>query len=147
MFTVLEKKIAKLETRLKDICQRRRALSSLILSITGMCRSLGPIVALMTRSAHPELDQNLNWEAFFTVNTECLQEFKFWRDNLKTHNEYAIKPHYPTSQIIFTNASWHSYRGIILKRLGKTISQSRFSQPQKETSSTTRELLAIKLHL
>ena len=62
MFTVPDKKVQKLEDRLNEICEGRRASPSIISSITGtlssMRRSIGPIIALMTRSTYANLDQN-----------------------------------------------------------------------------------------
>ena len=90
------------------------------------------------------MNQDRGWESFFRIGSDCKQELQFWRNNLRTHNGYAIKPHHPTTQIIFTDASEHSYGGYIFKRLGNIICQGRFTHQEQETSSTNRELLAIK---
>ena len=148
IYAVPEKKIEKLIFRLNDVCSRRIASARLLSNIAGtlssMKRSLGPIVALMTRCAYSDIKCLPDWDSFFPISIDCYDELMFWKENISSRNGYSIKPHHPTSQIIFTDASEHSYGGFILQRLEDVICQSRFDEDEKRSSSTNRELLAIK---
>ena len=148
MYTVPQKKIDKLKLRLKNICASKSASARLLSQVTGtlssMKRSIGPLVALMTRSTYCDMERHHDWDSYSTISEECLGELIFWDKNIIANNGYAIKPHHPTAQIIFTDASDHSYGGYFLHRLEKVICQSRFTPGEKATSSTNRELLAIK---
>ena len=149
MYFVPERKIEKLRHRIADILTHSFASSRSLSKITGtlssMERSLGPLVSLMTRCTHFETACRPDWDSASTVGVHCLEELRFWFRNIIPNNGYSIKRHHPTSQIIiYTDASDHSYGGYILHRLGKTICQSRFPSDQIGSSSTNRELLAIK---
>ena len=148
MYSVPQKKVDKLKVRLSEVCTHRTASARLLSSMSGtlssMRRALGPIVALMTRNIYFDINFRLDWDTFAPISESCHDDLIFWKNNINTHNGYAIKPLHPTSQIIFTDASEHSYGGYILQRLGNVICQSRFTEGEKATSSTNRELVAIK---
>ena len=68
----------------------------------------------------------------------------FWLKNIDSSNDYSIKRSHTTSQIMFSDASELAYGGYFLHRLGRTICQGRFTTEQVGTSSTNRELVAVK---
>ena len=148
LYTVPQKKIEKLKTRLNEVMESNTASARLLSNITGtlssMKRALGPLVALMTRRAYTDIKLLPDYDSVFPISQECRIELSFWDQNINAKNGYSIKPHHPTSQIIFTDASDHSYGGYILQRLGNVICQSRFNDDERGTSSTNRELAAIK---
>ena len=148
IYSVPQKKIDKLIGRLDDVCSRRTAFARLLSNIAGtlssMRRSIGPVVALMTRCIYVDVKHRSDLDSFSPISNDCYDELLFWKKNINARNGYAIKPHHPTSQIIFTDASEHSYGGYILQRLENVICQSRFDDDEKRTSSTNRELVAIK---
>ena len=148
LYSVPRKKIDKLKLHLKTICASRTASARILSSVTGtlssMKRSLGPLIALMTRCTYFDIGQHCDWDSSSPISEECYSKLRFWDKNIIASNGYSIKPHHPTSQIIFTDASDHSYGGYFLHRLGKVVCQSRFTPDEKATSSTNRELLSIK---
>ena len=121
-----------------------RALSQISGYLSSMTLSLGPIVRLMTRSIHLDIAIHPVLDTEFLLSTKCIEEISFWNDSIDENNGYEIKHSTIISQIIFTDASSHSYGGYILQRLGKIICHGKFDSYQQATSSTERELLAIK---
>ena len=148
MFFVPPKKVEKLKVHLSEVCNINRASSRTLSKITGtlssMERALGPLVSLMTRSTNLQIAQNPARDTITHISEDCLHELLFWYNNIDINNGYSIKRHHTTSQILFSDASDHSYGGYILQRLGKPICQNRFTPDQIGTSSTNRELLAIR---
>ena len=148
MFFVPPKKVEKLKVHLSEVCNINRASSRTLSKITGtlssMERALGPLVSLMTRSTNLQIAQNPARDTVTHISEDCLHELLFWYNNIDINNGYSIKRHHTTSQILFSDASDHSYGGYILQRLGKPICQNRFTPDQIGTSSTNRELLAIR---
>ena len=147
-FSVPQKKIEKLRQRLTNTWTNgfasSRQLSKITGTLTSMERSLGPLVSLMTRCTNLDIASRIELDTVFSISEDCRNELRFWLENIIPSNGYSIKRNHPTSQIIFSDASDHAYSGYMLHRLGEIICQSRFSRDQIGTSSTNRELLAIK---
>ena len=147
-FVVPQRKIDKLKQCLADLCAHGfasyRSLSKITGTLSSMERALGPLVSLMTRFTNLEIASRLSPDKVSRISQDCHQELQFWYKNIVSNNGYSIKRNHPTSQIIFCDASDNAYGGFMLHRLGKPICQSRFSHDELGTSSTYRELLAIK---
>ena len=71
-------------------------------------------------------------------NVRCLNISEKQSQNTKRIRHQTTPPNH-TNHI-----HEHSYGGYIFKRLGNIISQGRFTHQEQETSSTSRELIAIK---
>ena len=78
------------------------------------------------------------------VSKNVKEELKFWRNNINIYNGYTFKPRPFTSCLLFTDASDEGYGGFVLKHLSKEIFSAKLDKYEKETSSTFRELLAVK---
>ena len=148
-YAVPTRKVESLKHNLLSVMSKTAKVSARILSnITGRISSmhlpLGPITRLMTRSIYADIGNQPHWDSLFQPSKECRSELTFWLINIDETNGYAIKPCPTTSQILFTDASEHSYGGYVLKRLGKIECHGRFESHERGESSTKRELLAIK---
>ena len=64
---------------------------------------------------------------------------------LNKRTDYTFKPSPITSKMIFTDASDTGYSGFKVNRLGKLLCSGKFDENEIGTSSTTRELLAVKI--
>lgn len=105
---------------------------------------LGPIVRLLTRAMDVDINASPCWDKIFYPSEQCKEEIKFWANNIDMRNGFAIKPNHATSQIVFSDASNYQYDGFLLKRLGKIVCHGKFQEHEAWTSSTERELLAVK---
>ena len=88
----------------------------------------------MTRCIYVDVKHRPDLDSFSPISNDCYDELVFWKKNINARNGYAIKPHHPTSQIIFIDASEHSYGGYILQRLenvkvGSTMTKKEQAQP------------------
>lgn len=151
MFFVPEKKTEKLKIRISTVCAQGHACSRSLSRITGslasMERALGPLVALMTRRTNLVIASAPDLDSVFDIGPDCKSELTFWLNCIEERNGYPIKRNHLTSQLMFTDASDHAYGGYLLHRLGKPICQGNFTPTQASSSSTNRELLAVKFCL
>ena len=71
-------------------------------------------------------------------------EIAFWINNINKINGYHIKQNHAVTKIVYSDASDHAYGGFIAEKLGNVIARGSFTEAEAETSSTYRELLAVK---
>ena len=90
------------------------------------------------------IEKIISWYEQKIVDKYVKEELKFWRNDINIYNGYAFKPRPLTSCLLFTDASDEGYAGFVLKHLNKEICSAKFDKYEKETSSTFRELLAVK---
>ena len=86
MYTVPQKKIEKLKTRLNEVMESNTASARLLSNVTGtlssMKRALGPLVALMTRRVYVDIKFLPDWDSFLPISQECHNELSFWDQNI-----------------------------------------------------------------
>ena len=78
------------------------------------------------------------------ISKETKDEPELWLNNINIYNGYTFKPRALTTCLIFTGTSDEEYGVFILKRLNKEVCSAKFKDLEKQTSSTQRELLAVK---
>ena len=78
------------------------------------------------------------------INQEAKEELKFWLSNYDFKEGYTIKPFPVTTKMIFTDASATQYGGYTVTKIGECIVNGKFTQAEMKTSSTNREILAVK---
>ena len=59
------------------------------------------------------------------------------------YNGYTFKPRALTTCLVFTDASGDRYGGFILKRLKEEVCSAKFTDCEKQISSTHRESLPL----
>ena len=112
--------------------------------VSSMHLAIGPLVRLFMRNMYHEIENRTCWYEPKIVNKETKDELEFWLNNINIYNGYTFKPRALTTCLIFTDASDEGYGDFILKRLNKKVCSAKFKDCEKQTSSTHRELLAIK---
>lgn len=78
------------------------------------------------------------------INQELKNEFDFWLRNLNNLNGYPIKTCNVSSKIVYSDASDTGYGGYVVQKLGDLLATGKFSPQESATSSTSRELLAVR---
>ena len=121
-----------------------RELSKVAGPLSSMHLAIGPLVRPFTRSMYYFMEKIISWYEQKIVNKNVKEELKFWRNSINIYNGYTFKPRPLTSCLFFTDASDEGYSGFVLKHLNKEICSAKFDKYEKETSSTFRELLAVK---
>jgi len=150
-FSVPQRKIITLKDLLSQSLNNHfitpKLLSKIARQLSSMHLSLGPAVRLFTRGIYYFIEQRQSWYEKLLLDDNTKTELRFWYNNIDSKNGYHLKPQQTTSQILFTDASDKSYGGFVLQRLGKRICFGSFTSLESGTSSTARELLAIKYSL
>ena len=89
-------------------------------------------------------ESRLTWDADKTMTIDLVTELKFWQSNLKRSNGLSFKNTPQITQIVYSDASAHSYGGFTIQKQGQIVARGDFKNEEVETSSTFRELLAVK---
>ena len=105
---------------------------------------IGPQVRLFTRNMYHEIEKRTSWYEAKIISKEAKDEREFWLNNINIYNGYTFKPRALTTCLVFTDASDDKKGGFILKRLNREVCFAKFKDCEKQTSSTHRELLAVK---
>ena len=92
---------------------------------------------------HVFIESRHSWSQQKTVDEDTHRELKFWHDNIHIRNGFGIKKNHLTTKVIYSDASADGFGGYIVQRLDKVIAQGKFSNIEKDLSSTHRELLAV----
>ena len=79
------------------------------------------------------------WSTKIKLNSQCLQELQWWKDNIYTNNLLRSLHEIETTVNIYSDACGISFGG----HWGKHTIQLRFSQKQSALSINTKELLAV----
>ena len=104
----------------------------------------GPLVRLFTRNMYHEIENRTSWYEPKIISEETKDDLEFWLNNINIYNGYTFKPRALTTCLVFTDASDDGYGGFILKRLNREVCSAKSKDCKKQTSSTHRELLAVK---
>ena len=102
---------------------------------------------LFTRSLYQQIESRITWHEPVQLSSEAKSELNFWLKNLNKVNGYSIKPNPAVTKIMFTDASDTGYGGFTFVKLEKVLCSGRLTYQESLTSSTARELLAVKYAL
>ena len=148
IFSVPVEKVDKLKNNIKSILSQTfcsaKQLSRVAGQLAAMHLAVGPIVRLMTRNMYVLIESRVTWYHPIALTEGAFNELRFWIGNIQSRNGVTFKPRPTTSKVVFTDASDSGYGGFIAERLGKTICVGKFQEFEIGTSSTTRELSAVK---
>ena len=147
-FAVPNRKLEKLLQSAERERGRERTTARNIAKVAGQIVSmepgLGPLSRLFTRKMYKFVDTCPSWDGDVQATDEVRREIAFWSDNLRKNNGYQIKHTHAFTKIVYSDASDHGYGGYIAEKLGDVIARGVFTEQEAETSSTFRELLAVK---
>ena len=147
-FKVPEDKLSKLITLLAIEVRQEKTSARKIAKIAGniiaMGPAIGPLTRLFTRQMYSFIDRTFTWDGSEILSQHVLEELQFWLENVDAVNGYHIKEMHAYTKIVYTDASGHGFGGYVAEKLGNIIAQGNFSFAEKGTSSTFRELLAVK---
>lgn len=158
MFSVPDKKLRKLQDRLKDTAERILAcrakdvifqLSARVLaSIVGVLMSMALAIAparIHTRSIYRDIDitqRQFRWNAPGPVSTEAQDELLWWNANLAQYNgRCAIRPE--RIFVITTDASSVGLGGFVTTEVGDLSFQQQWTPAEALQTPAWREMTAI----
>ena len=105
---------------------------------------LGPLARLFTRKMYKFLDGCPSWDGPVPLSSDVRGEIVFWTDNIDRSNGCEIKHSHAFTKIVNSDASADGYGGFVVDRLGDIIARGSFTEQEIGTSSTNRELLAVR---
>ena len=125
-----------------------RKIAKLAGRIIAMSIAIGPLARLFTRQMYKFIDDRITlglaWDSNRLISKELESELTFWRLNLSASNGVEFNTSPVITKVCYSDASEYAYGGFIVEKLGNIIAQGNFSKSESNTSSTYRELLAVK---
>ena len=147
-FTVPKEKIEKLVLAIQGVLKQKYVSAKQLAKIAGrlssMHMSIGPLVWLFTRNMYFQIESRQSWHDAYELFDKTKDELNFWLENIEKSNVFSFKPKPVTAKVVFTDASEEGYGGFVFNRLSEEICKGRFTFDECGSSSTSRELLAIK---
>ena len=147
-FFVPNDKIMRLELLTRKFISSKfasaRDISQVAGSIISMTSAIGPLTNLLTRNMYFFINEKFSWDKKHALNDEVLNELKFWSKNVNIYNGFNIRKDSAISKVVYSDASKHSFGGVIISKLGNQIARDVFTKIEKSQSSTYRELIAVK---
>ena len=72
------------------------------------------------------------------------EEVHFWLRNINAVNRYHIKQNHVLTKVVYSDANKQGYGDYMVQKMGEQIARGNFTKAEIGTSSTCRELLAVK---
>lgn len=140
----IEALLKKIQSALKSKNSTARNIAKIAGHIVSMSMAIGPLTRLFTKQMHVFIESRFSWDSVRLIPFEVETELLFWQNNLKHTNgaQIRLSPH--VNKIVYSDASDKSYGGYIVQRFGETVARGDFDKREISTSSTYRELLAVK---
>ena len=142
------KKIEKFKVLAEAILKSGKACAKDISRVTGrlvsMQPALGNLVYLTTRCMFAFIAKQSTWFRKSALDKGAIDELNFWSENLSARNGFAIKRKVEITRVIFSDASERGFGGFLITKRGQELAKGDFSGSETGTSSTHRELLAVK---
>ena len=153
-FYIPEKKLLKIIQKGEHLLASRRAKTRDVASFVGLLqscfRALGNVVRLRTRRLYHWMHEKLqlgNYDFYSPLSDTEKEEIAFWIQNIRDLNGNFFSPNMScieTSLAVVTDASAVGMFGYQLSDKYRILLRKRFSADEMKSSSTVRELLALK---
>lgn len=147
-FEVPEEKIKRVLSSISSSLDSGRSSARSISKIAGqlisMAIAIGPPAHLFTKQMYKFVESKFSWDKPHALSYDVEYELKFWRDNLSKIKTFRIKTRPEITKIVYSDASGTGFGGYAVEELGNVIAKGNFNSFERGTSSTCRELLAVK---
>lgn len=120
-----------------------RRLSSCVGQIISMSVVLGSLSQLQTRYCSFEVVIRSGWDREIRVSRQALAELSFWRSNLQLINQKDLAPDSRELTLVFSDASKSGGGAFVTFGGEELVAVNQWSEAERETSSTYRELAAV----
>ena len=153
-FFIPEKKISRIIDEISNILSVRKVQIRAVARVLGLLqsvgRALGNIVRLRTRYLYMWMNEkltNASYNYFFPISEEAKEELLFWTSNINSLNGFPFSPKMSQSETTLEVVPDASAQGMFAYHLSdkyEVILRKVFSAEEAKSSSTVRELLALK---
>ena len=145
--SMTKRRLSKLKSSLLSCLKHRevqtRALASITGQIISMSIAVGNITRLLTRQCYTAIEQRNTWDDFIIITPEIHRELIFWLNNIESLHGKPMRPKSSAVGLVYSDASDTGFGGYMVQ-CGRDFVSGPWSPEEKSTSSTLRELLAVK---
>ena len=140
----LEKMLALAKGAVAHRLTTAQKISKIAGQIISMGPGLGPLSRLFTRKMYAFSNTSPAWDKHIRLTDEVKDELDFWITNVDEVNGFHLKRKHAHTKVVYSDASDHGFGGFTAQQLGNVIAKGTFTEREKATSSTHRELLAVE---
>ena len=150
LILIAERRILKLKSTLVSCLQKDQIVARDLASITGqvisMTCAVENVARLFTISCYAAIERRTSWAQPLNVSAEIRDELSFWLSNIDTINGRVMSPKSSAVGVVYSDASDSGFGGYFVQ-CGVDLVPSVWSEGQMHSSSTLREILAVKFVL
>ena len=150
LILIAERRILKLKSTLVSCLRKDQIVARDLASITGqvisMTCAVENVARLFTRSCYAAIERRTSWAQPLNVSAEIRDELSFWLSNIDTINGRVMSPKSSAVGVVYSDASDSGFGGYFVQ-CGVDLVSSVWSEGQMHSSSTLREILAVKFVL
>ena len=150
LISIPEERILKLKSSIDSCLQDNfisaRGLASITGQIISMSCAVGDTARLLTRNCYATIEQRTSWDQLLFVSLEIRNELFFWRSNIDSVNGKPMSSKSIAVGVVYSDASDTGFGGYFVQ-CGQDLVSGTWSDKEMRTSSTLREILAVKFVL
>ena len=150
LISIPEERILKpkssIDSCLQDNFISTRGLASITGQIISMSCAVGNVTRLLTRNCYAAIEQRTSWDQLLFVSPEIRNELSFWQSNIDSINGKPMSPKSSAVGVVYSDASDTGFGGYFVQ-CGQDLVSGTWSDEEMRTSSTLREILAVKFVL
>lgn len=106
----------------------------------------GNVARLFTTNCYATIEHRTSWAQPLNVSAAIRDELSFWLSNIDTINGRVMSPKSSTIGVVYSDATDSGFGGYFVQ-CGVDLVSSVWSEDQMHSSSTFREILAVKFVL
>ena len=125
---------------------KARELACITGQIISMSCAVGNITRLMTRNCYAAIEVKTYWDQWLPISPEIRYELSFWLNNIDCINGKAMFPKSSAVGLVYSDASDSGFGGYSVQ-CGLDLVAGQWTDKEMSTSSTMREILAVKFVL
>ena len=149
LIQIPEFRILKLKSSLVSCVQNNQIITRGLASVTGqiisMACAVGNVTRLFTRNCDAASECRSSWDQLLHVSPEVRFELSFWLNNIDFTNGKVMSPK-SSAAGVYSDASDSGFGGYYVQ-CGLDLVSGVWSREEMQTSSTFREILAVKFVL
>ena len=149
LIQIPEFRILKLKSSLVSCLQNDQIIARDLASVTGqiisMACAVGNVTRLFTRNCDAASECRSSWDQLLHVSPEVRFELSFWLNNIDFTNGKVMSPK-SSAAGVYSDASDSGFGGYYVQ-CGLDLVSGVWSREEMQTSSTFREILAVKFVL
>ncbi|XP_065195395.1 uncharacterized protein LOC135826722 [Sycon ciliatum] len=122
-----------------------REVAKIAGSIISMSPAFGTVTRLQTRAMYEAISTAASWEEIVHATPQLRNEITFWSESFHKFHGRPLRPLVAASAVLtWSDASETGWGGYSVSKLGTCVARGPLPPEVRETSSTLRELIAVR---